>query len=368
MSKEKTNLLIMKVAMPIGGAETLILQHLQNINRLHFNVHFVTLTNNGVLLEDAKKLSDQYDCLNRRAVLDPLSILKLRGYIIRNRIEVVHCHDWITAFYLYACTKRIAVKKIATIHSQAKSWQNNLTYFLLKSFDKIVTVSNGQKLNFFENGIQWSKMEVVYNCLDMDRFVLLDKNIHEKNSDIFKMVMVGNFCWQKDHKTLIEAINIVRSLGYKIELHLTGGRNKKLFEKNQRLAQELDLLSIITFHTNKRVDGSFLSKFDLFVFSTKSERLPIAPIEAMACSLPVLVSDIYPNMELIGYGHDGFYFETGNSFACSDKIIEIMKNPIEVQNKIELGHNRAKEFYPEIIIEKLEKCYWNTPNPNKKHY
>ena len=132
----------------------------------------------------------------------------------------------------------------------------------------------------------------------------------------------------------------------------------------------MNLISIVFFHTNKRVDKSFLSQFDLFVLSTKSEYSPIAPLEAMACSLPVLVSDIAPNMELIQYGHDGFYFETANSIDCADKIITIIKNPQNLHLKKENGYNRVKEFTPDIIVRNLERFYENiieTNNSFNKH-
>ena len=279
----------------------------------------------------------------------------------------MHCHDWVTALYIYLSTMGLRIKKVVTIHSQDKSWRKYISIFVIKSFDKIVTVSRGQKLNYFENGIPWNTMKVIYNCFDTTRFELHDNIINNKCDDVFRIVMVGNYYWQKDHQTLIEAVNIIRNKGFKIELHLVGGGNQKIFENNQILVQMLNLISIVFFHTNKRVDKSFLSQFDLFVFSTKSERLPIAPIEAMACSLPVLVSDIPPNMELIQYGHNGFYFETANSIDCAEKIMEIIKNPQNIKLKKENGIKRAKDFMPDVIVRDLERLYENILETDNKY-
>ena len=355
--KEKIKILILKISMPLGGAETLILQHLQNLNRETFQIHLGTLRSDGLLLSEAMNYADKYTCLDKKMSIDPFSLYKLRRYIVSNNIDIVHCHDYISAIYVYLSTKGVKIKKVVTIHSQEKSWRNNISLFIIKRFDKIVTVSRNQKLNFFENEIPWNNMKVIYNCYDTAKFGPLDYKKHIKHDDVFRIVMVGNFYWQKDHKTLIEAVNIVRNQGFKIELHLVGGRNKVIFEQNQKLIQKLNLLSIVCFHTDKRVDSSFLSKFDLFVFSTKSERLPIAPLEAMACSLPVLVSDIAPNMELIRYGHDGFYFETANIIDCADKIMTIIKNPQNLQQKKEYGYSRVKEFTPDIVVRNLERFY-----------
>ena len=85
--------------------------------------------------------------------------------------------------------------------------------------------------------------------------------------------------------------------------------------------------------------------------------MPIAPIEAMACSLPVLVSDIPPNMELIRNGKDGFYFETASSYDCANKIMDIINNPIKRKEMADLGYTRSKQFTPDIIVRQLEQLY-----------
>jgi glycosyltransferase involved in cell wall biosynthesis len=273
---------------------------------------------------------------------------------------VVHCHDWISSLYLFIASQGIKnIKKIITIHSQGQGWHDMAVPYILKKMDLIICVSKTQKLSLFERGIFWEKMKVIHNCFNSNKFRLSKNYNHAKGDGVFRVVMVGNFYWQKDQQTLIRAINIIRNQEFKIELHLVGDSNKRLFVQNQLLVKKLNLNLIVFFYKNKRVDRSFLLKFDLFAFSTKSERMPIAPLEAMACSLPVLVSDIPSNMELIRYGLDGFFFETGNSHDCADKIIEIIKNLGAFQRKRKYGYRRSQDFVPKLIVNRLENCYKN---------
>ncbi len=361
-SKNKIGLLLLKAIMPLGGAETLILQHLKNINREIFRVHIVTLKNEGVLLAEAIKQADQYTCLYKKLPIDPLSLFKLRRYIIINNIEVVHCHDWISALYIYLSASGLKIKKIVTIHSQNKSIVFNLGFFILNSFDKIITVSRYQRLNLFEKGVPWNKIDVVYNCFDDKKFEVIERNDLNKTKNPFKIVMTGNFYWQKDQLTLIEAIKKLVVQGFNIELHLVGARGVKNLQECRDKVKKENLVNIVSFDENTRVDSKFLSDFDLFVFSSKSETFGIVLLEAMASGLPVLVSDIPSNMELIRYGQDGFYFETANSIDCAEKIKELIKNTIELQNKRNSGLNRVKEFTPQVIVRNLEVCYRNILN------
>jgi len=343
--------------MPLGGAETLILQHLKNLDRNEFEVHFISLACKGILKHKMKEKTDYYKCLNKKFILDPIAILKLRKYLIYNSIDLVHSHDWISSLYLLIASKGLKIKKITTIHSQGKGWRDYITSYILKQYDHIICVSRYQKLNLFEKGILWSKMEVIYNCFDFEKFkkTFISKD-YEKDK-VFRIVMVGNYYWQKDQQTLIEAINIVRNQGYNIELHLVGGRNIELFEQCQILVNNLNLNAVVHFHNHKRVDNNFLSKFDLFILSSKSERFPIAPLEAMACGLPVLVSDITPNMEIIRFGKDGFYFEAGNPGSCAEEIIRVVNNPVLLHTMGKKAYQRSKEFQPKIIVNELEHKY-----------
>ena len=360
--KNKIGLLLLKVAMPLGGAETLIIQHLQNLNKDIFTVHLITLKNYGVLLEEAKSHADQYACLSKKLPIDPLSLLKLRRYIVRNKINVVHCHDWISAFYIYLSTMGLNIKKVVTVHAQYKSLIFHAGFFILNSFDKIIAVSRYQRLNLFEKGATWDKIDVVYNCFDIEKFDVKEQKNLNKTKSPFKIVMTGNFYWQKDQLTLIEATKKLVDQGINVELHLIGERGiENILEcKNKVKKEKLD--NFVSFHKNTRVDSMFLSGFDLFAFSSKSETFGIVLLEAMAGGLPVLVSDIPSNMELIRYGQDGFYFETANSDDCAEKIKELIKNPIELQNKRNSGLKRIKEFTPQVIVNSLESVYKNILN------
>ena len=361
-TKNKIGLLILKANMPLGGAETLILQHLQNIDRGIFKVHFITLKNDGGLLTEAINRADKYASLSKKLPIDPLSLLKLRRYIVNNSINIVHCHDWITALYIYISTIGLDIKKVVTIHAQYKSWIFHTGFFIINSFDKIISVSRYQRLYLFEKGIPWNKIAVVYNCFDIEKFEVKKQNHLNKTKDSFKIVMTSNFYWQKDQLTLIEAIKKIIDQGINVELHLIGGRGKENILECKHKIKKDNLENFVFLHENLRVDSKFLSDFDLFAFSSKSETFGIVLLEAMASGLPVLVSDIPSNMELIRYGQDGFYFETANSEDCAEKIKDLINNPIELEIKRNSGLNRIKEFTPQVIVSSLEKCYMNVYN------
>jgi glycosyltransferase involved in cell wall biosynthesis len=134
----------------------------------------------------------------------------------------------------------------------------------------------------------------------------------------------------------------------------------------QRFVSDLGLANAVFFVGQKRVNGRFLSGFDLFVFSSLADTFGIALLEAMACGLPVLVSDIPSSMELIGHGKHGLYFETGNAHSCADGILRFMKDQNLRKTMGEKAYLRSHNFTPEKIVHDLEMIYLDTMGLNMK--
>lgn len=120
-----------------------------------------------------------------------------------------------------------------------------------------------------------------------------------------------------------EIIDTARNLGVEDRLHLLGYRS--------------DVISV-------------MKSCDIFVFPSKREGLSVALMEAMACDLPCLVSDIRGNNDLIENGKGGFVLPV-NLFT--ESLID------KVDIKIKKGFNKNKSLYfdKKNIMEIMKKIY-----------
>ena len=75
---------------------------------------------------------------------------------------------------------------------------------------------------------------------------------------------------------------------------------------------------------------------DLYIAATHSDGTSISLLEAMACGLPALVSDIPGNQEWVRPGENGWLFPDGNANALADAIL----NAVEQREKLpQMGQN-----------------------------
>jgi glycosyltransferase involved in cell wall biosynthesis len=350
-------ILITDDSLPLGGKETLLLQHLAYLDRAVFEVHLVTLTDKGELLPEAREKADHYACLGRRWGLDVGAVWQLRRYLVRRKIDLVHTSQWLDSLYVWLAAKGLPVRKVAMVHGYDRTWRRDIYLKVLKSFDRIFSVSQAHKLDLYKDGLPWEKIKVIRNTYDANRFTMKTSRTNNKNDAPFRIVMVGRFDWIKDQATLIQAVNLLKNRGYNIKLHLVGQGEDKYYAMCRALVTKLNLHEVVRFWGGKRVNGEFLADYDLFVFSSFCDTFGIALLEAMACGLPVLVSDISPSMEIIQHGRCGCYFQTGNAESCAAAIAKLIQDP-ELRHSLgQKSYRRAHDFQPTTSTRNLQQAY-----------
>ena len=73
--------------------------------------------------------------------------------------------------------------------------------------------------------------------------------------------------------------------------------------------------------------GTLLSGLDIFVLPSRWEGMPLAILEAMASSLPVIASDISGNRDLVSHGIDGVLFDSDSDEQLANGIMTLINEP-----------------------------------------
>ena len=103
--------------------------------------------------------------------------------------------------------------------------------------------------------------------------------------------------------------------------------------------------------------NEYLQASDLFISASLAEGLPNSVLEAMACGLPVILSDIEPHKELIPSGLSyNVFFNPDNPAQLAELIHQF---PLADQNKVSDRIKRycQANFSAETMSEKYQKLY-----------
>jgi len=97
---------------------------------------------------------------------------------------------------------------------------------------------------------------------------------------------------------------------------------------------------------------------DLFVLPSYLEGISSALIEAMACGLPVVATNVGGNPEVIRDGIDGIVIEPGNRHALSEALARFVENPSLARSFGAAARARIQErFSLDVMTEQYLKAY-----------
>lgn len=283
-------------------------------------------------------------------------ILSLGEFIRHSKPDLIIVHGYSTHIWtkLALVYAKIPVKLIHVEHNTEKytPFRRYLTRKLDKYTDKYICVSKGVANHLIKQGIDKSKVEVIYNGIDIQSF-----DLAKEKHDIFTVGMVARFSKQKDQMTLIKAIEyLIKEKNEKINLLLMGvGKTRKKCEKY-----------IIENNLNehiKIIEGNFkdlIVKTDLFVLATHYEGFGLVLCEAMAAKTPVISTDVSGANEVVLNNKTGLLVEDNNILDLANNILK-MKNDELLRNVFaeEAYSFINKNFSLELMYRNYEKVLNN---------
>ena len=162
---------------------------------------------------------------------------------------------------------------------------------------------------------------------------------------------VGNFNWVKGHDLLVQAAAVVRqrfpNAFFRILGAATATQARYYDEHVKSLARRLGLLreNRLQFVEPGNRVAEFLPAFDLFVLTSRAEGVPTSVLEAMACGLPVVTTDVGAVREVVEDGRTGRVVAARNSPAVAGAIIELLNDPARRQAMGAAARSAAVERY-----------------------
>lgn len=214
--------------------------------------------------------------------------------------------------------------------------------------DKIICNSIGSKTSLQKLLFNKSKAISIYN--PYLKKILKNKINYKKDYAI----TVGRLTKQKDHKTLVKAMKIIKNKGINLKLLIIGDGDQK--EKINNLINKLNLQKNIKILGWKKNVESYYKTAKIFILPSLYEGLGNVVIDAVNFNIPVITTDCKSGpSEIIKKNNGGFVVPVSSSQQMANKIFYCLKN-----YKIALKKaNYAKKYILRFSKKKNSEIYLN---------
>lgn len=331
-NKENRQIKVLHIvgSMYPGGMENFIMNIYENIDRDRFHFDFAehAVKENGY--EDRiKELGGKVFVLPR-LTRHPVKSLKLLRKIVHDEkydVVIRHTPNALIAPQLWVSKKEGAV---TVCHSHNTTDPQKLAHFIGKL---LLKKDADVRLACSENAGKWmfgnKSFEVVNNGIDIDKFAYdkakADKIIEEFNLQGKHIYgHIANFIESKNHPFLIDIFKEITKIDDKAVLICLGeGETKPQIEQKIKELQLEDKVIL----AGMRYDANcFMSAFDVMIFPSFFEGLPLTLIEAQISGLPIVMSDTVTDDVIVTKG-------LVYKYSLESKPCEWAKAVVDIRNK-----------------------------------
>jgi Glycosyltransferase len=292
------------------------------------------------------------EIIKKKHKFDILFFIHIIRYIRSQKIDTIHVHSgcffYAAIFYLFSGVKNM----ICTAHGMPvlnrfrDVIEDNISYIICKNF---IGVSD-EITSFFANRLFFSdkKISLIVNGIDIETFKPVDffeKNKIKKelfaNNDEFLIGSVGRLVSVKNYSMLIRSFAVFHEKMPMVPKRLVfigDGPERSALEE---LSLQLGIRTMVTFLGNCYDVQRMLPMLDAFVLSSKSEGTSISLLEAQACGIPAIVTDVGGNGFIVRHNENGFLCAVDDVEAMATDLCKLYDEPETVKSMADAARRRV---------------------------
>ncbi|MBQ9133257.1 MAG: glycosyltransferase [Clostridia bacterium] len=354
----------------IGGAGTVLLTTLYNIDRSKFEVK-VVLPAGSKLIPRIDALGFEHICTKGGSdkSLDLGAVSEYCRIFKAEKPDIVHTHAAMAArIAAFLCGVRV---RIHTRHSTfaprpilTRFPMRNICGFINNTLSTaMIAVSESTKENLTDMGANPKKIEVIINGAEPLRQVSAEEAADLRASlgiapDDFVVGMSARLEEVKGHIYLIEAARILRERGVKnlrVLIIGTGTTEQMLREK----VQEYHLEDCVLFPGFVSDVAPYIQIMDVIAnCSFGTEATSMALIEAMSLAKPAIATDYGGNAYIIENGKNGYIIPQKSASNLAEAIQKLLGDPAKCREMSKVAYSKyICRLTGKIMTGKVEKMY-----------
>ncbi|MGJ1291967.1 glycosyltransferase [Sphingobacterium multivorum] len=342
-----------------GGAEKLLVEIIPMLAAQGHTVDLLLL--NGAITPFYKQLEASRTCniyVLGHSFYSPIHIFKMMRYL--QKYDLVHVHLF-PAQYFAVIASILSFSKIPMVFTEHSTGNTRMDNPLFRTLERliyphyraIICITDSVKAALMcKLGLAEKRLHVIENGIDLvsiKKIPAADRSSLGYSKYDILLIMVAGFREQKDQDTVIKAMKRLPE-NYKLLLVGDGKRRPEL----EQLIRELSLQDKVSLLGVRTDTYALLKMSNISIMSSHWEGFGLAAVEAMACGVPVIASDVPGLSQVVSQG--GLLFEKGNISDLLDKIILLENQDIYHSIKYS-GIKKSKDYSIEVMVDQIVDLY-----------
>jgi glycosyltransferase involved in cell wall biosynthesis len=334
-------------SMPVGGAETLLVNLIRRLDRTRFAPELCLLKERGPLGEmmsaevpvHAGFLRNKWD----------LRVLPRLVWLFRKRqvdaIVTVGAGDKMFWGRLAGCLAGVPVIASALHSTGWPDGLGRLNRLLTPITDAFIAVAapHGRYL-IEEEHLPANKVVVIPNGVDTDRFAPLpgDTGLRRDlglSPSVPVLGIVAALRPEKNHELFLQVARQVHARLSDAQFLIIGDGPQR--DSLVQLAAGLGLSEAVHFLGSRDDVPRLLASIDVLALTSHNEANPVSILEAMSVGKPVVSTDVGSVRESVIEGQTGFVVPPGDVPAFTERLISLLEDPVQARELGAAGRERV---------------------------
>jgi len=373
--QKKTILFYCITKLELGGAQKQLLSLINGLDKEKYSIYLFT-AKEGILLEEASSIvgltikKSRFLERSINPIKDFLALFEIYLFIKKSKPDIVHTHSS-KAGILGRCAAKLA--KVKVIIHTVHGWSFNnyqpivlrkifiwLERFIANFTDRLIVVSNYDKQRGLDSYIaNDNKYIIIRYGINYSEFDIRAEDKRREfgiKSDDLVITMISCFKPQKAPQDFIKLASLVNKILPNTKFILIG--DGVLREKLEKLIDRSGLRNQVILTGWRRDIPGMLYISDVFVLTSFWEGLPVALLEAMASSKPVIVTDTGGVRDVVIEGKTGYLVPLGDTNAMSNRLTALLKDPdLRLNMGRQAKDNLGFDFTVENMLKNTQDLY-----------
>ncbi len=358
--------------LDVGGVEQLVLSLSGELRQRGCRVKICCIENEGALAQRARNKGLEVHALNMAERGKSRALRDFIDYVRTDKPIVIHSHNFKPGWYASAVRGfRVVAAHVHTKHgiysvSSRGLWRYRWMRAGVDAFVAVSHESQEQLARYASLPVE--QVRIVRNGVDVAEFrpsLLRDSLRAEMHipSEQRIVVNVARLCPEKDVASLLHAFRQIRVSVPTAVLWLVGDGPER--QRLEALAGDLRVAESVMFMGMRADIPSLLAVADLFCLSSMSEGMPMAVLEAMACGLPVVATDVGDVSRALLPGPCGGVVPPRNPSSLAAACVDVLQDAERRGQMGSRARSRAVEgFSLGVMASEYARLYEDLLNVN----